>query len=257
MDAGVVEFKLCDRAFECESCKFDALIRRKPESDQRSDAALPSGSTSGLHAGREALSAEQLFIDILRKRLRPLQERNLLQDRLYHQSRYWMRRESDDVYQFGIDHIAADLIHPALGVVFPGTSGAVHRHDPLCWIIVMGGTLPLRSPVNGVVLRYNEELKHNPLLLNSDPYEDGMILKIRLEGNKRGFYNFRQSDEAQRQIEGQLAEIERSFLQAFHQGKPPVGTTLFDGGVRLENIEGILGAQTFFDTVSGIMNSAL
>jgi glycine cleavage system H protein len=256
MDAGVVEFKLCDKAFECETCEFNAQIRRQPESDERSAGSAPPPSSGGT-SGREEPSAEQSFIEALRKRLRPLWKQKFPADRVYHRSHYWLRKQANGTCQFGVDHVAANLIHPVLSIVFPHAPLTVQRHDPFCWIVLTGGALPLRSPVDGVISQYNDDLKAHPFLLNTDPYEGGLILNIKLDDKKRGFSNFRQSAEAQTQIEQQIAEVEHSFLQAYHRSRPAVGTTLFDGGVRLENIEGILGPELFVDAVNGAINSAL
>jgi glycine cleavage system H lipoate-binding protein len=253
MDAGVVEFKLCDRAFECESCEFDSLIRRQREFDEQAAFSSPPSRNA---AGREARSAEELFVDSLRKRLAPLQGQRLLEDRLYHRSHYWLRPETDETYQFGIDHIAANLIHPVLSIVLPNAPFAVRRHDPFCWIVLTGGPLPLRSPVDGVILQYNEDLKRHPSLINDEPYERGLIMNVKLGDRKRGLSNFLRSEEAAKKIGQQFEDVKQAFLQAFRQSKPTAGATLFDGGVRLENIEVILGPPLFLNAVDRAMNSA-
>jgi hypothetical protein len=37
MSSGVVEYKLCDRKFDCENCQFDKVIRNKISTEQKND----------------------------------------------------------------------------------------------------------------------------------------------------------------------------------------------------------------------------
>ncbi len=257
MDAGIVEFKLCNKAFECETCEFDSVVRQQPDLSERSTGITSSPSSLKEPSSLEAVPPEQAFMDALRKRLMPLWKQPLPSDRQYHRSHYWLRRETDDTFQFGIDHIAANLIHPVLSIVVPVTPFAIQRHDAFCWLILPGGALSLRSPIDGVIMQYNDGPRRDPSLLNREPYHGGQLMNIRLEGKKRGLSNFKRVEETQKEIEQQMADVEHSFLQAFRHCKSSVGTTLFDGGVRLENIESILGPQLFVDAVSRTMNLAL
>ena len=257
MDAGVVEFKLCNKAFACEACEFDAVVRQQPDLFERPAGIASSPPSLKDMSGPEAVPPEQAFIDALRKRLTPLWKQQLPADRQYHRSHYWLRRETDDTFQFGIDHVAANLIHPVLSIVMPVTPFTIHRHDAFCWLILPGGALSLRSPIDGIIVQYNDALKRNPSLLNREPYHGGRIMNIRLEGKKRGLNNFKRPEDVQKEIGQQMADVEHSFLQAFRHGKSSVGATLFDGGVRLENIDSILGPQLFVDAVNRAMNLAL
>lgn len=41
----------------------------------------------------------------------------------------------------------------------------------------------LKSPVSGTVLRFNENVRENPRLLNTDPYGEGWLMEIQLSNS--------------------------------------------------------------------------
>jgi glycine cleavage system H protein len=44
----------------------------------------------------------------------------------------------------------------------------------------------LYSPAAGTVLEVNEKLTQSPELVNSDPYGEGWLIKLKLEGEPQG-----------------------------------------------------------------------
>jgi glycine cleavage system H protein len=59
--------------------------------------------------------------------------------------------------------------------------------------------------VSGEVVEVNEELEDEPTLLNTDPYGDGWVLKIRME-NPEELSNLLQGEEAVRWLEEEIAK---------------------------------------------------
>ncbi|HYW69484.1 MAG TPA: hypothetical protein VE961_00530 [Pyrinomonadaceae bacterium] len=44
MDAGVVNYKLCDRSYDCERCPLDQALHRRP-SERRANVKVNHGET--------------------------------------------------------------------------------------------------------------------------------------------------------------------------------------------------------------------
>ena len=55
MHAGVIRFRLCNRAFDCEHCPLDAALCGRPVPNQQSSpSAPPRAEEDGLRAPRSA-----------------------------------------------------------------------------------------------------------------------------------------------------------------------------------------------------------
>lgn len=254
MDAGIVGFKLCDQIFECDTCEFNAIIKQhKHESSQA--LSTPSIGKDSTTTNRN-MSAEEIFTTAIKKRFAPLYAHEFTDNRMYYKGHFWIKRIDGGKSKFGIDHVAANLFHPVLSIVFPKAPFVIHRNDPFCWIILTGGVVTLRSPIDGTILHYNAKLQHQPGLLNTDPYGEGLIMELSSHIKMPGFGKITSAIDAQNLVEQQVSHIEYSLLQALRHNISDVGTTLFDGGIGLENVERILGPQLYVTVVNQVMNSA-
>lgn len=246
MDAGVTGFKLCDFQFQCETCEFNKSVTRlhanpvMPQRDQKTQSI----------SKKKTLTAEEIFKHTLRKNLENLSSVNLPKDRMYHRNHYWVHQNDENEYRIGIDHILANFFKPMLSIVYSKAPINIHKHDPFCWIILPGGALTLRSPFEATILRFNPALQHKPNLLNAEPFENGWIMDI--TAKNKSFNGFTPSSNSNQHMERALQNIEHFFVQAYRHHHPSVGTTLFDGGTTLMNIESILGSKVYLEVVSRI-----
>ena len=246
MDAGITEFKLCDQEFRCETCSFNMNI-----APQHRDSARPRAQQDAAYTidGR-ALTADALFNDILKKRLGSIRTMNVPRDRKYIRGQFWIQQNEPGNYHVGINHILANFFQPILSVVISKAPASIHRHDPFCWIILPGGAITLRSPIEAMITRFNPALQQKPNLLSAAPFDDGWIMEITTKS--KGLGNLASSTDSQRLTKRMLSNIEHIFMQTFQHLQPSAGTTLFDGGMSLSTLENILGPTIYKEVVNRI-----
>jgi glycine cleavage system H protein len=254
MDAGLVNYKLCDRGLECDGCPFDVEVRRNR------DVAAPSVGRKAAATGVPSEGAESSrtsFSYIVAQRLSELTAQPIPEDVLFHRNHFWMRRSDGDVCRVGISHVAAGLLRPVLSIVRSNAPAPVRLHEPCCWLVVSKGTVTVPSPLEGTMLGFNPALLERPSLLDTDPYGAGWMMEISAKLNGRGLREFFPADNSRSLVQRQVDALQGVFTQAFHHRQPPIGATMFDGGTGMADIESILGTQSYFDVVSHIFRIPL
>ncbi|MBP47224.1 MAG: glycine cleavage system protein H [Myxococcales bacterium] len=105
-------------------------------------------------------------------------------DLLYTEEHEWIRREGDDVVTVGITEHAQEQLGSIVYVELPDDDSEVAKSDSLGQIESTKSVSDLYAPVSGQVIEVNAALEENPELINSAPYEDGWIVKLRLESSE-------------------------------------------------------------------------
>ena len=107
-------------------------------------------------------------------------------DRKYLQTHEW-HKIAGDTATIGITQIAADELTDITYVSLPKVGAKLTAGKPFGEIESVKATSDLYSGVGGTVTEINPELANNPGLVNTDPYNKGWMLKIRLDN--RGDYD--------------------------------------------------------------------
>jgi glycine cleavage system H protein len=246
MDAGIAEFKLCDQEFCCETCAFNKNITQQ----NKDNTMQQTNQETQLSADSRAMTADAIFNNILKKRLDDLRAVNIPKDRVYSRGQFWIQQNEEGNYRIGINHILANFFQPILSIVASKAPTNIHRHDPFCWIILPGGAITLRSPIEATIVRFNPALQQRPGLLNAAPFDDGWIMEI--TAKSKGLTSFTSSTDSQRLTKRTLHNVEHVFKQTFQHLQPSAGTTLFDGGINMGSIESILGPSIYREVVNRI-----
>jgi glycine cleavage system H protein len=246
MDAGVAEFKLCDQELRCETCTFNMKVTQ-----QNGVVAHPPIQQQGKRSvdGR-ALTADDIFNNVLKKRLEHLRTLQIPQDRIYSRGQFWIQQLEGGNYRVGINHILADFLQPILSIVISKAPANIHRHDPFCWIILPGGAITLRSPIDATMTQFNPALQQKPNLVSTDSFHDGWIVEVKTKS--KGLNGFSSSIDSQDMVRRTLNNVEQLFQQTYQHLQPSTGTTLFDGGVSMGTLESILDPAIFREVVHRI-----
>ncbi len=97
----------------------------------------------------------------------------------YAKSHEWLRREAEGTVTVGI----TDFAQAALGdLVFvePPAAGRRLGKDESCAVVEsVKAASDVYAPVAGEVLAINEKLGSSPEILNSDPYQEGWMWKMK------------------------------------------------------------------------------
>jgi glycine cleavage system H protein len=248
MDAGVTEFKLCDQEFRCESCEFNKTVQKR----QLETVHPRNVEESVVPMEEKAMTADALFRNTLKKYLEDLHAVAVPQDRTYNRSHYWVQEIETGKYRIGINHILSNFFQPILSIVVSKAPSSIRRHDPFCWIILPGGTVTLRSPIDATICKFNPALQQKPNLLGMSPFGEGWIMEITTKA--KGLNCFISAIDSRQNTERTMRNIEHSFLHAFRHNHPSAGTTLFDGGIGVNSIESILGLKVYLEVVNRIVH---
>ena len=101
-------------------------------------------------------------------------------DLRYLQTHEWHRLQGDTV-TIGITQIAADELTDVTYVSLPKVGTKLIANGRFGEIESVKATSDLYSGVSGTVTETKNELANNPGLVNSDPYQKGWMLKVRLD----------------------------------------------------------------------------
>lgn len=106
---------------------------------------------------------------------------NIPQDLLYTEEHEYVKRtDDDDIVQVGITDYAQGELGDVVYVELPKVGTTVNRMDVFGTIEAVKAVSELFSPVSGEIVAVNERLDKEPALVNSDPYGEGWMVRIRV-----------------------------------------------------------------------------
>lgn len=90
----------------------------------------------------------------------------------------WVRMEGDVAY-VGITDYAQEQLGDIVYVDVPTVGETLDKDETFGTIEVVKTISDLFLPISGEVMELNEKLEENPGLVNTDPYGEGWIIKIK------------------------------------------------------------------------------
>ncbi len=100
-------------------------------------------------------------------------------DRVYSESHEWFKTEGDLV-TVGISRFAVDALTDVTYAQMKAVGTTVKQGDSLGEIESVKTTSDVYSLVGGSIAEVNTAVAEDPSILNSDPYERGWLVKIRV-----------------------------------------------------------------------------
>lgn len=91
----------------------------------------------------------------------------------------WLRKEADGTYTVGISDHAQAALGDLVFVETPEPGRGVTAGEACAVVESVKAASDVYSPIDGEIIASNEALATQPELLNSDPYGEGWIMKIR------------------------------------------------------------------------------
>lgn len=98
----------------------------------------------------------------------------------YTKSHEWVRDEGDGIVTVGITDHAQELLGDLVFVELPELGASLAREAECGVVESVKAASDIYSPLSGEIAEINEALADAPETLNSDPYGDGWIFKLRL-----------------------------------------------------------------------------
>ena len=99
----------------------------------------------------------------------------------YATSHEWVRPEGDGVFTVGITEHAQDLLGDMVFVDLPDVGDDIAAGDDAAVAESVKAASDVYAPITGEVVAVNEDLEDSPELVNSDPYGDGWMFKVKAE----------------------------------------------------------------------------
>ncbi|MFQ6123280.1 MAG: glycine cleavage system protein H [Candidatus Heimdallarchaeota archaeon] len=106
------------------------------------------------------------------------QDMEFPEDRLYHKEHSWAKEEGG-LITVGLDSFTGKaagtiahirIFNPGKEITIGKSVGTIETGK---WVG------PIRTPVSGIIIEVNEAVKEKPDTLNTDPYENGWIFKVK------------------------------------------------------------------------------
>ena len=91
----------------------------------------------------------------------------------------YVRAKSDGTAEIGITDYAQGELGDVVYVELPKVGTKYSKHDVFGTIEAVKAVSELFSPISGEVAEINERLDKEPALVNTDPYGEGWMIKMR------------------------------------------------------------------------------
>lgn len=98
----------------------------------------------------------------------------------YSKSHEWVKIEEDGTVVVGITEHAQDLLGDMVYVEVPEVDSDVEVEDACAVVESVKAASDIYSPVSGTIIESNDALTDAPELVNSDPFGEGWIMRIKL-----------------------------------------------------------------------------
>jgi len=106
---------------------------------------------------------------------------SLIRDDLkYTQDHEWLSADGD-TGTVGITDFAQESLGDVTFVELPKVGAAFRKGDVFGVVESVKAASDLYIPVTGTITEVNHDLDSNPALINSEPYDGGWIIKVRLD----------------------------------------------------------------------------
>jgi len=102
------------------------------------------------------------------------------QDLLYTEEHEYLKKVDDGLYQVGVTDYAQGELGDIVFVELPAAGESFDRMDTFGTIEAVKAVSDLYCPVKGEIVEVNEALDDDPSLVNSDPYGDGWMIRLRV-----------------------------------------------------------------------------
>jgi len=90
----------------------------------------------------------------------------------------WVKVEEDNIVSIGITDYAQDHLGDIVSVEAPRVGDEIEKGEPIGMIDSQKASTEVFAPLTGLVLESNDLLEDDPSVMNSDPYEEGWLVRV-------------------------------------------------------------------------------
>ncbi len=227
MKAGVINFKLCDNAYDCINCDFDKAMSKALEKSKQAkvgeswrEAMRKRGSEERpcrhMISGRvqfkmchhnfecetcefdQALEDTEPQLPFGETRVHQIYGYQVPDDYYFHSGHTWARVEYGGRIRVGLDDFAVKLVGPIDEYRLPSLGARVRQAEPGARLTRESNEAEVLSPVEGTVIAVNTKVLKEPRITNYRLYSDGWLYVVeprRLKTNLRKLLFGEQTDQ--------------------------------------------------------------
>lgn len=245
MDAGILTYKLCDRAFDCDRCPLDHVLRKD---DKQGPAAADTEVDMPLQVPLPVPCDETIV-----RLLRGFTVSHLHEGLAYSTDHTWARFHDVKLAYLGITHPFSLLLPPSARIVFPAMSESVERGRPIAWIYTHTNVLPVLSPLTGTLVRQNRQLCEDPVFLRTNTYDLGWLACIVPSKHDAERPAMLPPARARIAEEAVLSTFMRRAARRLETHLAPGGICLNDGGETVSALDEAFGEAAYMELVRGVL----
>ena len=97
----------------------------------------------------------------------------------YTKTHEWVRLDKNGVATIGITDFAQEQLGDLTYVELPGVGDNVEAQSEVAVVESVKAAADIYAPVAGTITEINKKLEEQPELINTDPFGDGWIFKLR------------------------------------------------------------------------------
>lgn len=109
---------------------------------------------------------------------------NIPADLRYASTHEWVRPDGDGVFTIGISDHAQGLLGDMVFIELPDVGAEVGAGDDIAVAESVKAASDVYAPISGEIIEVNVELEDSPELVNSDPFGDGWLFKIKAQDSE-------------------------------------------------------------------------
>ena len=112
-------------------------------------------------------------------------------DLLYTEEHEYVKPDGADVVAIGITDYAQGELGDIVYIELPKVGASYKKHDVFGTVEAVKAVSELYSPISGEVVAVNDRLDKEPALVNSSPYGDGWMIKLKVtdESERKALMN--------------------------------------------------------------------
>ena len=116
---------------------------------------------------------------MIQKKIKTKSKMNIPNNLKYTKNHEWIRVENGEAY-IGLTDYAQNELGDIVFIEVETVGETLNKEEAFGTIEAVKTVSDMFMPVTGEILEFNEELESSPEIVNSDPYDKGWIIKIKL-----------------------------------------------------------------------------
>lgn len=124
-------------------------------------------------------------------------------DLMYAKTHEWVRDEGDGLYTIGISDVAQGMLGDLVYVDLPDVGTIVNQGEECGVVESVKAASDVYAPLDGEIEEVNTLLSKSPETINTEPYDNGWLYRIRAT-DKSQYKDLLSADEYAEEIEAQV-----------------------------------------------------